>query len=241
MRSPLRRWFICALAAAVSVATATAEPDKPVSDDVIAVNVLLVPDQQMILSAQGINGALRQSYPAGFALDESHLPHITVLHGYVRAKVLADVYGAVETIAGKHPLVGRQLTVDGLEHKPWNNQELTNIRIEKTPELDAFQAALVTVLSPYFVEAGDGSAFITSKEDPGIDRETIEYVRTFVQKHTGNRFEPHITVGISDAQTARKVSVQVGPPARLTIASVAIYQLGNVGTARKELWHYPPR
>lgn len=239
MRSPPRRLLICALAAAVSLATA--EPDKQVSDDVIAVNVLLVPDQQMISSAQGINGALRQSYPVGFALDASHLPHISVLQGYVPAKGLADVYGAVGKIAGKHPLVGRQLTVDGLEHKPWNDEELTNIKIEKTPELDAFQADLVTALSPYLVEAGDRGAFITSRGDPGIDRETIEYVRTFVQKHTGNRFEPHITVGISDPETARRVSVQEETPAKLTIASVAIYQLGNVGTARKELWRYPPR
>src|SRR4030095_2423949 len=101
----------------------------------------------------------------------SHLPHMSVLHGYVRAKDLADIYGAVEKVSGKHPLVGRQLAVDGLEHKPWNDEQLTNIKIEKTHELDAFQADLVTALSPYLVEAGDRSAFITSKEDPDLDRE----------------------------------------------------------------------
>lgn len=226
----------CALTAVAALATA-----EPRGDDVIAVNVLLEPDQEASARAARINRVLRQSYPSGFALDASHLPHISVLHGYVRAKDLADIYVVVEKVSAEHPLAGKQLTVLGLEHKPWNREEITNIRIEKTRELQAFQADLVSAVSPYLVETGDGSAFLTSHEDPSVDRETIEYVRTFVQKHTASRFEPHITVGISDAETARKVSAQQGAPPKLTIASVAVFQLGNVGTARKELWRYSPR
>jgi hypothetical protein len=207
---------------------------------VIAVNVLLEPDQQISARAKRINGVLRRSYPAGFALDASHLPHVSVLHGYVQASNLADLYSAVEKVSAAHPLTGRQLTVVGLENKPWNDEHITNIKLEKTPELDGFQAALVAAVSPYLIETGNESAFLTSKDDPGIDQETIEYVRAFVQKHTGSRFEPHITVGISDAETARKVSAQEETPPSLTIASIAIFQLGNVGTARKELWRYSP-
>jgi hypothetical protein len=217
-------------------ALATAEPAKQGVGDVIAVNVLLEPDQEASASAARINGVLRRSDPGGFALDESHRPHISVLHGYVQAKDLTEIYRAVEKVSADHPLVGQQLTVLGLEHKPWNGEEITNIKLAKTGELEAFQADLVSAVSPHLVERGDEHAFLTSKEDPGVDRETLEYVRTFVQKHTGTRFEPHITVGISDAETARQVSAQQGAPTKLTIAAVAVFQLGNVGTARKELW-----
>jgi hypothetical protein len=229
----------CALTAAAVLASA--ESAKPELAGVIAVNVLLEPDQETSERAVRINGALRQGYPGGFALDESHRPHISVLHGYVQATDLADIYRAVEKVSAQHPLVGQQLTVLGLEHKPWNREEITNIELAKIPDLDAFQADLVSAVSPYLIETGDRRAFVTFKQEPDVDAQTIEYVRTFVQKHTGSRFEPHITVGISDAETARKVSAQQSAPAKLTIASVAVFQLGNVGTARKELWRYSPR
>ena len=224
-----------------AVPLAIAGPAQQAPRDVIAVNVLLVPDQQLVASAQEINHALRQGYPAGFSLDASHVPHVSVLHAYVQSKDLTDVYAAVRTVSLKHPLVGRQLAVKGLEHKPWgDDSEITNIKVEKVPELEGFQADLLTALSRYLVDTGDRTAFVTSKEDSEVDRQTIDYVGTFVQKHVGSRFTPHVTVGISDAETARQVTAQHVPPAKLTITSVAVFQIGNVGTARKELWRYSP-
>lgn len=222
------------------IALAIAEPAKQAPGEVIAVNVLLQPDEESSGRAARINGLLRQSDPSGFALDATHLPHISVVQGYVEAKNLAAIYRAVERVSTELPLAGRQLTVLGLEHKPWGHQEITNIKLAKTRELETFQADLLSAISPYLVKTGDGSAFLSSKGDPDVDQETIEYVRTFVQKHTGAAFEPHITVGISDAETARKVTAQRRAPAKLTLASVAVFQLGNVGTARKELWRQSP-
>ena len=239
MRPRLKILLTCALSAVIVLAIA--QPAKQAPGEVIAVNVLLRPDQESSGRAVRINGLLRQNDPRGFALDASHVPHISVLQGYVEAKNLADIYRAVERVSAELPLAGRQLTVLGLEHKPWGDQEITNIKIEKTRELETFQADLVSAISPYLVKTGDGTAFLSSTGDPDVDQETIEYVRTFVQKHTGAAFEPHITVGISDPDTARKVSAQQGVPPKLTIDSVAVFQLGNVGTARKELWRQSPR
>jgi hypothetical protein len=239
MHSRLKISLTCMLTAVIAVAIA--EPAKQAPGEVIAVNVLLQLDQESSGRAARINSLLRQSDPRGFALDASHLPHISVLQGYVDAKNLAALYGAVERVSVELPLAGRQLTVLGVEHKPWGHQEITNIKVAKTPELETFQAHLVSAISPYLLKAGDASAFLTSKGDSDVDGETIEYVGTFVQKHTGAAFEPHVTVGISDAETARKVGTQQGVPPKLTIASVAIFQLGNVGTARKELWSLSPR
>ena len=65
---------------------------------------------------------------------------------------------------------------------------------------------------------------------------TIEYVRTFVPKRTGDGFEPHITVGISDAPPADSFD-----PTAFKVDALAVYQLGNIGTARKELWRHSVR
>jgi len=239
MRLWLKLSLTCVLTAVAALAIA--EPAKQGPGDVIAVNVLLQPDQESSERAARLNGLLRHSDPRGFALDATHLPHISVLQGYVQAKDLAAIYDSVRRVSAQLPVAGRQLAVLGLEHKPWGHQEITNIKLAKTPELETLQADLVSAISPYLVKTGDGTAFLTSKEEPDVDGETIEYVRTFVQKHTGAAFEPHITVGISDADTARKVGAQHEALPKLTIASVAVFQLGNVGTARKELWRQSPR
>lgn len=224
-----------------TAALSAAESGDRVSNGVVAINVLLRPDHGMSARAQEINRMLRENYAVGFALDASHVPHISILHRYVRAKDLPEIYAAVERVAAKHPLIGQQLTVKGLEHTPWQGHQVTTINVEKTTELEAMQSALVAALLPYAVESGDSNAFLTSSEEPQVGQQTIDYVKTFVDKQTGDRFKPHITVGISDAETADKVAAQPVEPMKFKVASVAIYQLGDVGTARQELWHYSPR
>jgi hypothetical protein len=198
---------------------------------IVAINVLLLPDQSMSARAQELNAQLRQGYPQGFALNGSHVPHISIVHRYVKAEDLPKVFAAVEQTAAKHSIVGQTLTARGLEHAPWQGHQITSIKVDKTPELAALQKDLVAALQPYAVESGGADAFVTTPGEPHVGEETIEYVRTFVPKHTGEGFAPHITVGISDTPPAGD-----SKPVQFTAAALAVYQLGNIGTARKELW-----
>jgi hypothetical protein len=198
---------------------------------IVAINVLLLPDQSVSTRAQQINAQLRQGYPQGFALNASHVPHISILHRYVKAEDLPKVFATVEQIAAKHPLVGKTLSASGLESSPWQGHLVTSINVEKTPELAALQSDLVAALRPYSVESGTADAFMTTPGEPHVGDETVDYVKTFVPKRTGDGFKPHITVGISDVPPSDQLE-----PMQFTVAAVAVYQLGNVGTARKELW-----
>lgn len=198
---------------------------------IVAINVLLLPDQQMSARAQEINAQLRKSYPQGFALNATHVPHISIVHRYVSTETLPKVFAAVGQVAAKHPLVGQALTAGGLEYSPWQGHQVTSIKVEKTPELTALQNELVAALRPYTVESGGADAFVTTPGEPNVGGQTIEYVRTFVEKQTGANFKPHITAGISDARPAGEFK-----PMQFKIDGLAVYQLGNVGTARKELW-----
>jgi hypothetical protein len=197
----------------------------------VAINVLLLPDQRMSKQAQDINAQLRQGYPQGFALNASHVAHISILHRFVKAEDLPKLFAAVEQVGAKHPIVGQTLTASGLESSPWQGHQITSINVEKTPELAALQSDLVTALSPYSADSGDATAFMTTPGEPHVGDETVEYVRTFVPKRTGDGFKPHITVGITDTPPASQLE-----PMQFTVAALAVYQLGNVGTARKELW-----
>jgi len=51
---------------------------------VTAIDILLDPDATMLARAQEDNARLRKNFPGGFALDETHQPHITALQRYVR-------------------------------------------------------------------------------------------------------------------------------------------------------------
>jgi hypothetical protein len=197
---------------------------------IVAINVLLLPDRQMSARAREINSQLRQTYPQGFALDASHVPHISILHRYVSAETLPKVLAAVAQAAAKYPSGGWTLTASGLESSPWQGHQVTSIKVQKTPELAALQDELVAALRPYAVESGGPDAFVTTPGEPTVGEQTIEYVRTFVEKQTGEHYQPHITAGISDSRPAGEFK-----PMQFKVERLAVYQLGNIGTARKEL------
>jgi hypothetical protein len=214
----------------------TAQADE--AGHVIAINILLLPDQTLQSHARELNRELRTNDPQGFAFDDTHVPHISLLHQYVRERDLPSVFAAVERVLSQHPLAGLELTTKGLEHQPWNDKHVSSISLEKPHELDGVQNELVAALRSYRVQSGNASAFVTSASDRHIDPTTLDYVATFVGKHTAENFKPHITVGLSSAEFAEglKADEAARTPIKFKVQDVAVYQLGNVGTARKELW-----
>jgi hypothetical protein len=62
---------------------------KPVT----AIDVALEPDATMIQHAKASNARLLKAYPMGFALDPTHLPHVTLLQQFVRTAVLDNSSG----------------------------------------------------------------------------------------------------------------------------------------------------
>jgi hypothetical protein len=79
---------------------------KPVSaaeqGPVTAIDILLEPDETMIEKVMAANQRLLKTFPEGFALDETHTPHISVLQRYVKTADLDKMYEAVgRVLAGE--------------------------------------------------------------------------------------------------------------------------------------------
>ena len=86
------------------------------------------------------------------------------------------------------------------------------------------------------------AAFVTTKEDPEINQPTIDYVATFVPDASGEKFNPHVTIGIASQDYLNKMLDEKFETFTFSPAGAAVYHLGNFGTARKELksWKLQP-
>lgn len=208
-----------------------AEPEQ-----VMAIDILLLPDTAMIAAAQVLNVRVRERDPDGFAFDNTHVPHISLLHRFIRTSDLAKAQSAVaQTIAQSRP-AGWQLRATRLESAPWERRAVLNIVIERTPDLARLQSALVSALAPIAVRNGTAGAFVQLPREPQASGTTVDYVRNFVPKVTGENFKPHITAGIGARKVIEEIRAGSFVPMTFGVADVAIFQLGDVGTARKFLW-----
>jgi 2'-5' RNA ligase len=207
---------------------------EPMSDT-IAINVLIEPDANVDQIAQNANTRLRKAVPAGFVFDASHVPHLSVLHRYVKSSDLPAIYSAIDRVtAGLHPEKD-PLTVTGYEASTWEEKTIVSLTVQRSPELERLQTAVVDALAPYSVERGDERAFVRTEESMQIDQSTIDYVASFVPTKVGANYSPHITLGFGDQATAKQMQSEPFTPVDFRPAGIAVYQLGNTGTARKKL------
>jgi hypothetical protein len=222
-----------ALTAALPSAARAAEP-------VTAIDVLLLPDETMIDRAQAANAELRKNYPAGFALDATHRPHISLLHRFVRTGDLNAVYAAVGRVMNKERPIGRELEGTGYFHVIFNGLGLPGIVVKPTPELLRLQQEVIDAVHPYTVPDGTAAAFATTPAARDVNASTIQYVKTFVPNEVGKKYNPHVTVGVGRPDFVEKMQAAPFKAFKFKVAGAAVYHLGNFGTAQVKLWEFKP-
>jgi hypothetical protein len=217
-----------------TVHSATADEPNPVT----AIDILLEPDATMVGHAEAANERLRKEFPKGFALDTTHHPHISCLQRYVKTADLDKVYEAVGKVLAEEKPTAWKLKAYKYYYLPWNEIGLAGIVIEPTDELIQYQKKLIDAVAPFTVEKGSATAYVTTKEDPDINQPTIDYVEKFVPNETGDKFNPHVTIGVATQDYLKKMLDEKFEPFTFSPVGVSIYHLGNFGTARKELKHW---
>jgi hypothetical protein len=225
-----------ASAATVTVLGGCASGSGEVSDsDVTAIDTVLKPDDALVQRAEAANQRLLAVYPTGFALDSTHHPHISCLQRYVKTKDLDKVYDAVgNVLAGQRPAAWR-LTAYKYYYIPWKEIGLAGIVIRPTDDLIRYQQKLVAALAPFTVKTGTEEAFVTTKEDPDINQPTMDYVANFVPDETGEKFNPHVTIGIAPRGYLKQLMDDKFDDFTFSVIGAGTYHLGNFGTAREEL------
>jgi acid phosphatase (class A) len=203
--------------------------------DIIAINILLEPDDVLMSKAEAINTEFMKVYPQGFTLDESHRPHITLIQRFVRIADLEQVYSAANKVLRQTKVSSFKLEAFEYGFVPVGELGLTAIAAKQIPELMKLQEELIEAVAPFSVELGYSSAFYTTPEDPIIEPVLIHYVSTFVPEHSGEHYEPHLTVGLAPKTYLDSLVAQPFDEFTFSPASAAVYQLGQWGTAAKKL------
>jgi 2'-5' RNA ligase superfamily len=202
---------------------------------VTAIDIALQPDATMVQHAKDANVRLLKSFPKGFALDESHHPHVSILQQFVRTNDLDKIFATANAIMVKEKPTTWTLKAFKYYYIPDPPFGLAGIVVEPTDDLHRLQDELITAVKPYTVKTGTPTAFFSEVDGRDIQKSLIEYVANFVKIAAGKRFNPHVTIGVGTERYLNKMLAEPFPSFTFSPAGASVYQLGTFGTARKEL------
>jgi hypothetical protein len=232
----------CALTLfALVIGCATDQPTATVAaanDDVIAIDILLQPDDVMLQRAAAVNDLLRKNYPKGFALDASHRPHVTMAQRYVRVADLDKVYAAVGKVLAGANVTGLKLEADKYYYIPDGPLGLQGMVVKPTPELLTVQQAVIDAVTPFVVKNGNAAAFVPPTDGSVIVPALVKYVEVFVPDHSGEHYMPHVTTGLASKEYLDKMAAEPFDAFTFSPVGAAVYHLGNYGTATTKLHEF---
>jgi hypothetical protein len=210
-------------------------------NELTAVDILIEPDDATITRAREINARMLRSVPDGITLDATHQPHVTMLQRYLRTADLEHAYTAIgETAADTDP-ASLTYHVPGItysEHWGPPGQAAAVLGVRPSRQALDLQAALMAAVAPFVGSGGSPAAFVT---DPGeqISPTTLSWVETYVPDQTGADYTAHLTVGIATVEDLRVIAAEPFEAFDVHPAGLAVYHLGNNGTARTRLRGWP--
>jgi hypothetical protein len=229
-------------AALVSLLPFTAGIAQTGQPPATAIDVLLEPDATMLEHAAANNARLLGVFPNGFALDEAHRPHITIVQRFVPTADLDHVYAAVGKVMAGTNVNAMKLEAFKYYYTPAGAIGVAGICAKPTPEIIRLQEDVIAAVAPFAVDSGPIGAFTASHNDSASDAALIQYVSTFVPKMTGEHFNPHVSTGVASREYLDKMLAEPFKPFTFSPNGAAVYQLGPYGTAAKKLkeWSLKP-
>jgi hypothetical protein len=163
---------------------------------VTAIDIALEPDATMMKHAHTDNARLLKAFPKGFALDATHHAHVTMLQQFVRTADLDKVYAAADKVLAKEHVTGWKLRAIKYHYIADPPMGLAGIVAEPTDDLLRLQKELLDAVAPYTEKTGTPAAFMSTEEGRDIQQSLIEYVAHFATIAAGNKFNPHVTIGV---------------------------------------------
>jgi hypothetical protein len=221
-------------------ATATqAQTTAIAPDHLTAIDIALEPDATMIRHAKAANTRLLKNFPKGFALDATHHPHVSMLQQFARTSDLDKIYDAAASVFRNEKPLGWKLRAFKYYYIPSPPIGLAGIVLEPTDDLHRLQNALIDAVTPFTVTSGTPVAFYSTEGGRDIQPSLLEYVGHFVTIAAGEKFNPHVTIGVGTEVYLKRMLAEPFEAFTFSPAGASVYHLGSFGTARKELKALP--
>jgi hypothetical protein len=224
-----------ALGFGVAALLGNAEWSSAQQSPVTAIDIALEPDATMMRHAQADNARLLKVFPKGFALDATHHAHITMLQQFVRTADLDKVYAEVNKALASEKPTSWKLKAFKYYYIPSPPIGLAGIVVEPTEDLLRLQRKIIDAVTPFMEKTGTVAAFASAEEGRDIQAFLIEYVANFVSIGSGQKFNPHVTIGVGTEAYLKDMLVEPFEAFTFSPTGASVYQLGSFGTARKEL------
>jgi len=207
-------------------------------ESILAIDVVVLPPQPVMEKAKQLNGIFRQGIEGrSFALDDTHVPHITIFQLYARASDLENIFARVEKSMGNFP-ISKDLDMTGIAAGPvFAGLHLPSFAVESA-ELRAFHKDIANGMADYCVDTSGGPSYFYRDEKEEVNQASMDWVKNFGTNSSHAKYFPHITLGAAEAAAVERVisDPQHAQPFAFAADSVCVYQLGNNCTCRKLLW-----
>jgi hypothetical protein len=226
---------ILGFAITLSGADDTNKSAKAKGDELIAIDIVIQPDRTMIDQANALNARLRENYPGGYKLDATHAPHVSLLQRFVRLNDLDAVKAAVEKVLATERPTELTLKATGIDYAVWQGLAVTVLLVERTPELMQLDQKVIDAVEPFSVSGGTAKAFAGGDANP----QTIAWVENFIPQSSGMNYIAHVTSGVAPPAFVNGLKAEPFKDFTFKPVGIAIYHLGNFGTAAKKLWQKP--
>ncbi len=191
----------------------------------IAVDVVLLPDTKVADRAREVNQHIVERYGPHIVLDDTHLPHISLAMGCLRAGDVEAAGRTLKVIAGECPVA--ELAITGIATTlNARGRQVSSFLLAQTKALLALHERVMTELQAYFTY--DAMPQMIYGDDD-VAETTLAWIRNYPDKAAFRAFYPHITLGYG------KVSIPMTFPIPCPVATLAICHLGNHCTCRKVL------
>ncbi len=191
----------------------------------IAVDIVLLPSEEMADKAIAANKELLKRYTAKIVLDkENCLPHISLAMGCIDKKDIDKIDEILKTIT-KETTLG-QLNAIGI-HTGTNRagEKVSVFQIEKIEALQSLHEEVMKKLAAYLSYDVRAEMLLSLSE---TNESTLDWIKNYPEKSSFENFFPHITIGYGEI-------INFSFPIKFNVPKLALCHLGNHCTCRKVL------
>lgn len=200
----------------------------------IAIGVLLTLPKAVYDHSIELNRAILAHNPDNITLNESHIPHITLLQCYVKESELPKIEQALNGLYKS--IANDSLWADELQYKNEKTESFASIGIERSQPLMTLHEKTITFLKPYILTEGSQGSYVPNADGTPIDDFTMAYVPKFVSAHSYENYNPHISLGVAKVSLLDGLAQGNFKAMKFKATALGIYQLGAFGTAQKRIW-----